>query len=67
MISYVLLTGTMPFEPRTYATRPLEVRFPEAQFADVSTLARAFIADLLVLDPSQRLTASEALGHEWLR
>ena len=52
--------GTMPFDPKTYGTTPLTVRFPEANFRDVSEAARAFIRDLLVLDPAQRLSASRA-------
>ena len=56
----------MPFDPKTYGTAPLTVRFPEANFRDVSEAARAFIRDLLVLDPAQRLSASRALAHEWL-
>ena len=56
----------MPFDPKTYGATPLTVRFPEANFRDVSEAARAFIRDLLVLDPAQRLSASRALAHEWL-
>ena len=56
----------MPFDPKTYGTTPLTVRFPEANFRDVSEAARAFIRNLLVLNPAQRLSASRALAHEWL-
>ena len=56
----------MPFDPKTYGTTPLTVRFPEANFREVSEAARAFIRDLLVLDPAQRLSASRALAHKWL-
>lgn len=35
--------------------------------AGVSSMARKFIQDLLVVEPSHRLTADQALAHEWLQ
>ena len=47
VIAYILLSGTMPFDPATYTSNSLRVSFPEAAFPDISTEAREFICALL--------------------
>ena len=47
VITYILLSGTMPFDPSTYGDKPLRVTFPAAAFATVSEAARAFVVALL--------------------
>ncbi|KYQ48729.1 Serine/threonine-protein kinase 17B [Trachymyrmex zeteki] len=69
--TYVLLTGFSPFggetDQETFQNISLgEVDFPEELFEDVSVQAKDFVAKLLVLDPSARMTAKQCLRHDWL-
>uniref|UniRef100_A0A8C5TXX4 Protein serine kinase H1 n=1 Tax=Malurus cyaneus samueli TaxID=2593467 RepID=A0A8C5TXX4_9PASS len=74
VISYILLSGTMPFEDdnRTRLYRQIlkgkysysgEVSDP---WPSVSNLAKDFIDRLLTVDPSDRMTALQALKHPWV-
>ncbi|XP_020293970.1 probable serine/threonine-protein kinase DDB_G0278901 isoform X2 [Pseudomyrmex gracilis] len=70
--TYVLLTGFSPFggetDQETFQNISLgEVDFPEELFEDISAQAKDFVAKLLVLDPSARMTAKQCLNHDWLR
>ncbi|KAL7300747.1 hypothetical protein TKK_0006724 [Trichogramma kaykai] len=70
--TYVLLSGFSPFggetDQETFRNIMLgEVDFPEELFEDVSSQAKDFLAKLLVLEPSARMTAKQCLRHEWLR
>ncbi|EFN74537.1 Serine/threonine-protein kinase 17A, partial [Camponotus floridanus] len=70
--TYVLLTGFSPFggetDQETFRNISLgEVDFPEELFEDISAQAKDFVAKLLVLDPSARMTAKQCLRHDWLR
>ncbi|XP_033219698.1 uncharacterized protein LOC117174579, partial [Belonocnema kinseyi] len=70
--TYVLLTGFSPFggetDQETFQNISLgEVDFPEELFEDVSAQAKDFVAKLLVLNPSTRMTAKQCMRHEWLR
>lgn len=69
---YILLSGKFPFggatEKEYYArviARP--VYFPDTEWKTVSPSAKALVRGLLTKDPSARLTAGEALSHEWFR
>ncbi|XP_012223287.1 uncharacterized protein [Linepithema humile] len=69
--TYVLLTGFSPFggetDQETFQNISLgEVDFPEELFEDVSAQAKDFVAKLLVLNPSARMTAKQCLRHDWL-
>lgn len=70
--TYVLLTGFSPFggetDQETFQNISLgDVDFPEELFGDISAQAKDFVAKLLVLDPSARMTAKQCLRHDWLR
>ena len=71
VIAYVLLSGTMPFDPSKYedhlAAEPFVVRLPDEHWAGVSADARDFVLRLLQLDPDKRPRAREALAHPWLQ
>ncbi|CAN0417308.1 unnamed protein product, partial [Hapterophycus canaliculatus] len=41
--------------------------WPERVSSSVSEGAKAFVADLLVVDPAQRLTCEQALKHPWMQ
>lgn len=71
VIAYILLSGTMPFDDdnRTRLYRQIlkaKYSYVGERWTEVSIGARDFIDHLLVLEPDERLNASEALQHEWL-
>lgn len=70
VITYILLSGSMPFDPSTYSPEALERRkaleFPPSLFLEISGEACDFIRALLQVDPTKRLSAAEALVHPWL-
>ncbi|XP_005092768.1 serine/threonine-protein kinase H1 homolog [Aplysia californica] len=71
VITYILLSGTMPFddENRTRLYRMIikaKYSYAGEHWKDVSGLAKDFIDKTLVLDPNDRLTASQACKHPWL-
>uniref|UniRef100_M4C2C7 Protein kinase domain-containing protein n=1 Tax=Hyaloperonospora arabidopsidis (strain Emoy2) TaxID=559515 RepID=M4C2C7_HYAAE len=73
VLTYLLLCGRLPFAATTQI-RPNQsiqmlyrLTFPKRYWHGVSPLAIDFVQRVLVLDPSARLTASEALNHPWLR
>ena len=70
VITYILLSGAMPFDPTGYSAealeRPNSLEFPPALFGSISAEAQDFIQALLQLDPTARLSASQAQSHRWL-
>ncbi|CAK9057692.1 Calcium-dependent protein kinase 1 (AtCDPK 1) (CDPK 1) (Calcium-dependent protein kinase isoform AK1) [Durusdinium trenchii] len=70
VIVFVLLTGDMPFLGRTdveVATAIMKGNYAWKSLRfKVAKEARDFVDHLLVLDPSKRLTAEEALCHPWI-
>lgn len=72
VIAYVLLCGYPPFNGQTdgeifAAIRKGSYEFPERAWSSKSDEAKSFINSLLIRDPDTRLTATEALGHPWIR
>lgn len=66
VIAYVLLSGSMPFNPSTYLKQELSVSFPDELFAEVSDEGVDFVGALLEPEPSNRLSSERALQHSWL-
>eukprot|EP01105_Mastigella_eilhardi_P022488 TRINITY_DN5531_c0_g1_i2.p1 TRINITY_DN5531_c0_g1~~TRINITY_DN5531_c0_g1_i2.p1 ORF type:complete len:353 (+),score=121.94 TRINITY_DN5531_c0_g1_i2:91-1149(+) len=73
VITYVLLCGYPPFfvEDNDHAALfrliiAAEYDFPPQEWDSISSEAKDFIRALLVVDPKQRLTATQALQHPWL-
>ncbi|KAJ3391187.1 hypothetical protein HDU84_006401 [Entophlyctis sp. JEL0112] len=71
VITYVLLVGYTPFWGESQADLFEAIKTGDYQFEpeywdSISANAKDFISKLLVLNPDGRLTASEALKHEWL-
>jgi len=72
VICYVLLSGLSPFmgdsdmETMANVTRG-EWDFEDESFDDISDDAKDFISKLLIKDRLQRLDATQALNHSWLR
>eukprot|EP00903_Cladosiphon_okamuranus_P009815 g9329.t1 len=71
VIAYILLCGYPPFYGKTdkdifASVRRGEYDFPGPEWDTVSDAAKEFIGKLLVLDPGERPTASEALKLPWM-
>lgn len=78
VIAYNLLSGDLPFngansEKLVEAICQGAVSFPPSPktgknvWSTVSPAAKEFIQKLLVVDPTRRLTAQDALRHPWIR
>ncbi|CAG8495908.1 2451_t:CDS:2 [Gigaspora margarita] len=73
VITYFLLCGYTPFDredsqEEMQAILRADYKFePPEYWEGISPQAKDFIKKLLVVDPSQRLTAEQALHHVWLQ
>jgi calcium/calmodulin-dependent protein kinase I len=68
---YVMLAGYEPFYGETEkdlveANKLAEIAYAESDWSRISPLARDLVERMLQKDPSQRITAKEALQHPWL-
>ncbi|XP_061429196.1 serine/threonine-protein kinase H1 [Lethenteron reissneri] len=71
VISYILLSGAMPFEDenRTRLYRLIlrgHYSYAGEPWPSVSNLAKDFIDQLLSVEPTKRLSAAQALRHPWV-
>ncbi|MBW0509891.1 hypothetical protein O181_049606 [Austropuccinia psidii MF-1] len=71
VITYTLLCGYNPFRSENRAelikeTSRANVQFNTQYWSHVSSSAKGFILALLKSNPEDRLTAEQALAHEWL-
>lgn len=71
VITYVLLTGTLPFFNSDVGTLyklilQRDLKFTDRLWAEISREAVEFILQALEVDPMERLTAEQALVHEWI-
>jgi len=72
VITYILLCGYEPFFSDNEAEMfkkilKCDYQFDSPWWDDVSDNAKDLICHLLVLEPSKRLTAQQALNHSWVR
>lgn len=72
VIAFVLLGGYAPFHHRDPSVMYANIgkaafKFHPQRWGNVSDNAKDFISSLLIVDPSQRLSAEEALMHPWVR
>ncbi|KAA8499843.1 putative myosin light chain kinase [Porphyridium purpureum] len=71
IVLYNMLSGELPFDHPEDAGEIFrqilynEVSFPEKQFSRISPDAINLVKNLLVKDPTKRLTAAQALQHRW--
>jgi len=72
VITYFLLAGYTPFDRENQQQEMQAIiagdyKFePEEYWANVSQTAKEFVTACLTVDPTQRPTAAEVLGHRWL-
>ncbi|XP_040188589.1 death-associated protein kinase 2-like isoform X1 [Rana temporaria] len=72
VITYILLSGMSPFQGETDAETLSNVvagnyEFDDRFFKETSEMAKDFIRQLLLKDPSERMTAVECLIHPWIK
>ncbi|XP_066924580.1 death-associated protein kinase 3-like isoform X3 [Clytia hemisphaerica] len=74
VITYVLLSGLSPFmgdddneTMENVSSGEYDFEDEDEIFENLSDEVKLFIQDLLILDPTQRLTVAECLEHSWLR
>ena len=73
VITYILLCGFPPFsgdddfEVIAAVSAATSVDFPSPEWDDISDMAKDFCRCLLRYDAKERPTATEALGHDWLK
>ncbi|KAL7646321.1 UNVERIFIED_CONTAM: hypothetical protein RMT77_003230 [Armadillidium vulgare] len=72
VLTYVLLTGFLPFGGENDQETFLEITrgeldFPEELFEDISEHAIDFIKKLLIRQPHLRMSAKECLEHPWMQ
>jgi len=65
VVLFRCLSGRFPFNPPSSCIRSLP-KFIGPLWKNVSNECKSFIGNLLVQHPGSRMTAEEALGHEWL-
>jgi len=71
VITYVLLCGYPPFysENQTELFDQIasaDYTFNDPEWSEISDKAKDFIKKLLVVEPSERMTAEQAIEHEWI-
>ena len=72
VISFILLVGYPPFWSSSDEKLLLSIlqghyTMPSPYWDNVSEEAKDFVQRLIVVKPSERMTASEALNHPWLQ
>jgi len=71
VFAFLLLSGSLPFKDNNKIRLNNKIRqgkyeFVESEWKSVSSQAKEFIQKLLVVDPSQRLSAEKALQQKWI-
>ena len=70
VLTFVLLTGFMPYSQAEHKDalkrKDMCPQFHPEEWKGVSQSAIHFVRHLLVYDPNGRLTATEALSHDWI-
>lgn len=72
VITYILLSGMPPFygksvESLTEGIIKADFDYPPEAWEDVSDAAIDFIDSLLIANPKQRMTVSQALNHDFMK
>lgn len=71
-IVYLLLSGNLPFMGRSQKELFRKIvagkyDFDDEEWGEVSADAKDLVTKMLLLDPSKRITAADAVRHDWLK
>ena len=71
MITFIILTGKVPFKGKTKydilnAAKTGKYVYPDDCDKSLTDNAKDFVANLLKLDTTKRMSCNDALNHEWL-
>lgn len=71
VIIYYLLTGCYPFDGKTLnsifqSILKAEFDFSGPEWENISSECKDLVSKMLLVDPSQRITLSNALKHKWI-
>jgi calcium/calmodulin-dependent protein kinase I len=71
-IVYLLLSGNLPFMGRSQKELFRKIvagkyEFDGEEWDEISDGAKDLVKQLLILDPAKRITATDAVRHEWLQ
>jgi calcium-dependent protein kinase len=70
VLLYVFMSGYLPFQGDNrndvfYKIQNAKFHFDHKEFSDCSEHVKDLIKKLLVVDPKKRLSAGEAMKHQW--
>ena len=70
VILFILLSGVFPFASTVqtevfYKILHVDVKLNKGKWKYISDEAKYLVREMLTKDPSQRITAAEALEHRW--
>ncbi|XP_072503385.1 death-associated protein kinase 2-like isoform X2 [Notamacropus eugenii] len=72
VITYILLSGISPFQGETENDIVNNIikgalDYDDTYFSSSSAIAKDFIGQLLVINPKERMTSTQALLHPWIK
>lgn len=68
VITYILLSGTMPFDSRNeQKVLNGSYAFPACRWKEISESAKDLVSKLLVVDTKDRFTTTDVLNHPWMQ
>jgi calcium/calmodulin-dependent protein kinase I len=71
VIVYILLSGYIPFSGDTQEDQFAAIKsglyyFPDEAWGNISDIGKSFVTKLLDLNPTNRMSAMDALNHPWV-
>lgn len=72
VIAYILLSQKKPFASKTRAQTKAKImkcqyNFDAEEWKSISAVAKDFVSSLIVFEPTDRLSAKQAVEHSWLK
>ncbi|XP_051849714.1 death-associated protein kinase 2-like isoform X1 [Antechinus flavipes] len=72
VITYILLSGVSPFQDKMENDTVTNIikgtfDYEDTYFNSTSAIAKDFISQMLVINPKERMTSSQALLHPWIK
>ncbi|XP_059055179.1 twitchin-like [Achroia grisella] len=71
VVTYMLLSGVMPFAGNTWLETSANItmanyNYNDTAFTEISDLAKDFVDSLIILVAEKRMSAADALNHQWI-